>query len=190
MATKLYTIGVVVPDIDNYLGDPAFGPLANRVFLVQGEVTATNPDYAVMRLPFKAIKPDIIPGSIPGDVYFLEWQSGETFKVLGKQHFPTQEQVRRTFQRLLDGPIPQGEAEEFFMGGNNLPVGLGIFSWNLNIPDFLPNFPPAVWWIIAIVSGYQAYNQKKTLGKVALGAVTWLALAKAIKSSQMQNIKL
>lgn len=189
--TKYIAMAVVVDDVETYLQNPNLASLSDRVLQVQGSVTAPNPDYAVMSLPPKAVEPVKIPNSKVGDVVFLYQLSDTQYEFVASiSNYPGYERIKHAYLALLSGPIHPSDGTQFFdTTGSNLPLGLGLIHLPFNIPDFLPNLPAMVWLVIALVSGYSAYNSKNILPKIGLSAVTWLAAAKFVKT-QTNNLKL
>lgn len=184
---KLLTIALVVDNVETYLSNARLAQLAEDTLSIQSDAEVVNPDFAAMKLPFLVVEPVRIPGSQPGDVVFLEWKGQSDYQLIGSLHFPSRMESLNVFNALLSGANLPVSAEGFSLGGNSLPIGLGLFR--LNIPDFLPNFPPMVWLIVALFSGYTAYNSRKTGPQIAWAAATWLAAAKFLKT-QSKNIKL
>jgi len=188
---KLFGIAVVVNSLDNYLQDPVQATLAERVINVMNGIEAPNPDYAAMKQPFQAVIPAAIPESKAGDVVFLEYKGGTSFEVVGSlTNFPTQDRIRNAYLAILNAPLHPGEGAQLFdTTGNNLPLGLGLIHLPFNFPDFLPNLPAILWLLIALYTGYSAYNTRRPAARIAWGAAAWLAAAKYVKT-QKQNIKL
>lgn len=186
MMGKIYSIALVVNDLDNYLQIPAMATLAGNVINVTTSAPVPNPDYATMKLPVKAVLPIKIPGSQPGQVVFLEWKGEDNYEVVSRLNWPSHQKIKEVWNLILSGPL-DGDGMKMVAAGNNIPLGLGLI--NLNVPDFLPNLPPLVWLLVALFSGYGAYQQKKITHKIGLGLATWLAASKFIQAQQ-KNIKL
>jgi len=182
---KIFTIALVVDDLGNYLQAPQLAQVANNVINVVTGSPVPNPDYAAFQQPH-VVTPVKIPNSSAGDVIFLEWLGGDQYQVITRLSYPGFAKIKEVWEVILSGPL-DGDGAKIVTYGSNLPMGLGLIR--LNIPDFLPNLPPLVWLLIALLAGAGAYTNKKIFPRVALGAVTWIAAAKFVQTTQ-KNIKL
>jgi hypothetical protein len=124
----------------------------------------------------------------PGQVLYAQYKDGGNWEIRARLEWPSMVAMKDTYLAVLLNQNLPATGEEFQPEEDKkLSLGLGLF--NLWIPDFLPNLPPLVWLLIALLSGYGAYEKKKIVPRVALGAVAWIAAAKFIQSNQ-KNIRL
>ena len=136
----------------------------------------------------------IVPAAIPaakarpGQILFAEYQGNGDFMVKARLENPSSQAIYDTYVSVMQ-KLPLPISAEGYQPEEEKKLSLGFGLFNLNIPDFLPDLPPIVWLIIALLAGYKAYDSKKIVPRAALGAVTWLAAAKYVKT-QTNNLKL
>lgn len=124
----------------------------------------------------------------PGQVLFAEYQPSGEFMIRARLENPSHQAIAETYASVMQ-KLPLPLSAEGYQTEEDKQLSLGFGLFRLGIPDFLPNLPPIVWLIIALIAGYSSYNSKKTLPKIGLAAATWVAAAKFVKT-QSNKFKL